>query len=136
MEHKKYSRSFRHLISIPFILGTILPLVILDIFFEIYHHICFLLYGIKLVKRSNYIRIDRHKLKYLNWFEKIGCAYCGYGNGLLHYMVVIGKETEKYWCGIKHKKYPGFVEPKYHKRFLKYGDKIQYDKISKRKNKK
>ena len=35
---------------------------------------------------------------------------------------MITAETEKYWCGIMHKKYKGFVQPAHHKDFLKYGD--------------
>jgi len=129
MEYKKYHhRLLRHLFSAPFIYILIFPLVILDISIEVYHHICFRLYGINLVRRKNYIRIDRHRLKYLNLIEKINCAYCGYANGLLNYAAVIAGETEKYWCGIKHKKYNGLKEPKHHKNFLKYGDKKSFKK--------
>ena len=131
MGYKKYSgRLLRHSLSVPFIFGMVLPLVILDISIEIYHHVCFRLYKIPLVKRADYIRIDRHKLKYLSLFEKISCAYCGYGNGLLHYATIIAGDTETYWCGIKHKKYEGFVEPAHHKDFLEYNNQIQYNKIS------
>jgi hypothetical protein len=135
MEYKKYSRRLRHLISIPFVWGTIMPLLILDISLEIYHRVCFPLYGLHLIKRRNYIRIDRHKLKYLNWFEKINCAYCGYANGLVHYAMIIAGETEKYWCGIKHKKYGKFVEPAHHKNFLDYGDEIVYKRIFEKRKK-
>ena len=132
MEHKKHSRILRHSMSAPFIFGMILPLVILDISMEIYHQVCFRLYKFPLIKRADYIRIDRHKLKYLTLFEKIGCAYCGYGNGLLHYVSAIVGDTEKYWCGIKHKKYNGFIGPAHHKDFLEYNNKIQYHKILER----
>lgn len=129
MEYKRHPERFlRHLISAPFIYAMIFPLIFLDIFIEIYHHVCFRLYGIQLVKRKNYIRIDRHKLKYLNFLEKINCAYCGYANGLMNYASAIAAETEKYWCGIKHKKHRGFVEPKHHKDFLKYGDEKSFRK--------
>ena len=96
MEHKKYSRKFRHWISYPFIWITILPLIILDIFLELYHRACFPFYGIPYVKRCKYIKIDRHKLQYLSLGNKIGCAYCGYANGWPNYASVIAGETEKY----------------------------------------
>jgi hypothetical protein len=48
--------------------------------------------------------------------------YCSYANGLLQYAVAIASETEKYWCGIKHKETPGFHAPPHHKNFAKYGD--------------
>ena len=68
----------RNALSTPFIWAMIVPAVILDVFLEIYHHICFPLYGIPMVKRSQYIRVtDRAKLPYLKWYEKINCAYCG-----------------------------------------------------------
>ncbi len=74
------------------------------------------------MKRSAYIRIDRQKLSYLAWFEKINCAYCGYANGVVGYVSAILAETEKYWCGIMHAKYKGFHAPKHHKQFLPYND--------------
>ena len=116
------------LLSGPFVYVMIVPLVILDIFAEIYHRICFFLYGIPYVSRKKYIKIDRHKLKYLWWFDKINCAYCGYANGLLRYTAEIAARTEKYWCGIKHKKDPEFNEPEHHKNFEEYGDKDNYKK--------
>jgi len=129
MEYKKRpERSLNHLLSAPFVYIMILPLILLDIFVELYKHTCFRLYGIKLIKRKDYIRIDRHKLGYLNILEKINCAYCGYANGLLNYSTAIAAETEKYWCGIMHKKYNGFKEPKHHKNFLKYNDKKTFRK--------
>ncbi len=69
---------------------------------EIYHHICFPLYGLKLIPRKNYFFFDRTELN-LSWSEKISCHYCGYANGLAAYMVAIAGETEAYWCAIKHK---------------------------------
>ena len=56
------------------------------------------------------------------------CAYCGYANGLMAYAVVIAGKTEKYWCGIKHKKYQNFHEPAHHKDFTEYGDEESYRK--------
>ena len=127
MEYKNQKIRFRQIISLPFLWSLLVPLVILDIFLEIYHRIGFPLYGIHLVKRGNYVRIDRHKLKYLKWYEKIGCVYCGYANGLLQYAAIIVGITEKYWCGIMHKKHKGFVQPTHHKDFLEYGDENAFD---------
>lgn len=129
MEYKNHpERLLRHLFSAPFIYIMIFPLLALDIFIELYKQVCFRLYGIQLIRRKNYIRIDRHKLNYLNPIEKINCAYCGYANGLLSYAVAIAAETERYWCGIKHQKYGGFKEPAHHKGFLKYGDRKSFRK--------
>ncbi len=120
------------MLSAPITWVMIIPLVIMDISLEIYHNVCFRLLGIPLVKRKNYIRVDRHKLSYLDLFDKINCAYCGYGNGLIHYATIIAGKSEEYWCGIKHKKYKGFIEPKHHKDFAGYGDEEEHkEKISK-----
>lgn len=107
----------------PFIFGLAIPMSILDFFVEIYHHITFPLYGIPMVKRSNYIRIDRQKLSYLSIFNKIGCVYCGYVNGFAAYLVRIAGDTEKYWCGIKHQEGKGFIPQPHQKDFLPYNDK-------------
>jgi hypothetical protein len=93
---------WRHVISAPFIYSMIIPMVLLDLFLFIYQATCFRLYCIRPVKRSQYIRIDRHHLSYLNLIEKINCTYCAYGNGLFAYAREIGSVTEQYWCPIKH----------------------------------
>ena len=93
-----------NLISTPFILGMIIPVAFLDICLEIYHRISFPLYGIPYVNRAYHIIVDRHKLGYLPLSLKIACAYCGYVNGVFSYATAVAAETEKYWCGIMHKK--------------------------------
>ncbi|PIS05272.1 MAG: hypothetical protein COT81_02000 [Candidatus Buchananbacteria bacterium CG10_big_fil_rev_8_21_14_0_10_42_9] len=125
------ARWFTHLLFAPIIYAMIIPLVFLDICFEIYHRVCFPIYGIPYVKRSQYIIIDRHKLRYLNILQKLNCAYCGYANGLLKYASVIAGETEKYWCGIMHKR--GIPLP-HQKNFLPYGDKEAYERYAKERN--
>ena len=127
MEHKKHpERSFKHVLALPFIYMMIFPMILLDFFLEIYHRICFFCYGIPYVKREDYIRIDRHKLNYLTFIEKINCVYCGYANGFAGYFVRIAADTEKYWCGIKHDNYKNFNAPKHHADFLEYGDEKAY----------
>lgn len=120
---------FKDWLSFPFIYGMIVPLVFLDICLEIYHNIAFRLYGIELIKRRDYVKVDRHKLRYLHWWEKMNCAYCGYANGLLHYASTIAGRTEKHFCGIKHKKNTSFQEPQHHKDFLPYDSKEAFDEF-------
>ena len=116
-------QSARNYLSMPILWALIVPLVFADICFEIYHRICFPLYGIPYVKRSQYIRItDREKLPYLAWYEKIGCAYCGYANGWLHYASVIAGKTESYFCAIAHLEVRGYIPSEHEKSFEKYGD--------------
>lgn len=125
---KKKSYHLRYTLSVPFILMMIIPLVILDFFLEIFHNVCFRLYDIPLIKRSDYIKIDRYKLKYLTLLDKINCTYCSYGNGLFHYASTIAGKIENYWCAIKHEQSKGFVNPPHHKDFVKHNDRKAFDK--------
>ena len=119
-------RFFRHLLNFPFLWIAIVPLAIADLFGEIYHQTGFRLCKIPLVKRSQYIKIDRHKLKYLRLSTKIGCMYCGYANGFMQYYSEILARSERYWCAIKHQKSKDFIEPEHHKNFAEYGDEKAY----------
>ena len=124
-----------HLLSFPFIWSVLIPLLILDVSIEIYHRVCFFLYGIPYVKRSQYIKVwDRTKLQYLSFLDKFNCAYCGYANGLMAYGGEIAARTEQYWCGVKHQHDPNFLAPAHHQSFADYGDKEGY--IKKYENKK
>ncbi len=123
---KNKDKHLLHIISLPIIFSVLIPAVVLDIWVEIYHRICFALYGLEYVKRGDYIKIDRQKLNYLRWYQKLGCAYCGYTNGLVGYWTSITSKTEKYWCGIVHKKSENFHEPKHHKDFARYDDKKDF----------
>lgn len=122
----------RYTFYAPLVFFQYIPLVIFDLSLEIYHRIGFRLMGIPLLKRQNYIRMDRHKLSYLRWYEKIGCAYCGYANGWFRYASAIAGETEKYWCGIMHKKYNGFTPPEHQKDFLPFDDEKAFDEFVKK----
>lgn len=92
----------RYLLSVPFIYGMIIPAVILHLFVEIFHQICFTLYRIPKVEAKNYFKFDRRHLPYLNTIEKLNCAYCSYFNCLIAYVREIGARTERYWCPIKY----------------------------------
>ena len=90
------------LLTAPIIYGMAIPLALLDLSVTIYQHICFRVYGIERVRRSDHVIIDRHMLAYLNLIEKFNCVYCGYGNGVIAYAREIAGRTEAYWCPIKH----------------------------------
>jgi hypothetical protein len=100
----------------------------MDFWMEIYHRVCFPLCGLPYIKRRHYIQIvDRSKLQYLDWLEKIYCMYCGYGNGVIHYWSKIAAVTEAYWCGIQHKKIEGFIAQEHQKEFAIYGDEKDFN---------
>lgn len=126
LKHKH--RRIRHIISLPILWSALIPIIILDLWAELYHRTCFPLYGMKYEKRSKHLKIDRHKLKYLSFNQKLGCMYCGYANGLASYFTAIAARTEQYWCGIMHEKDKNFKAPKHHKNFVKYGDEKAFKK--------
>jgi hypothetical protein len=97
-----FNANLMTVVTAPVIYGMIVPFVILDITITLYQWICFPVYGIEKVKRSDYFIFDRYHLAYLNILEAVNCAYCSYGNGLMAYAGEIAGRTEQYWCPIKH----------------------------------
>lgn len=89
-------------LTAPIIYAGIIPFVLLDLFLFVYQAACFPAYGIPKVRRRDYLIFDRHHLAYLNALEKLNCAYCSYGNGVIAYAHEIAGRTEQYWCPIKH----------------------------------
>ncbi|MEW6563764.1 MAG: hypothetical protein AB1400_11200 [Pseudomonadota bacterium] len=111
----------RDLLTLPVIYGMFLPLVLLDLSVSLYQFICFPIYGIRKVKRGDYIDFDHRFLAYLNIFEKLNCLFCSYANGLIAYAREIAARTEQYFCPIKHaRKLAGHHA--HYARFLDYGD--------------
>ena len=115
----------QNLITGPIIYAMIIPLLMLDVCVSLYQWICFPVYGVLKVKRSDYIVFDRHQLHYLNFIEKFHCTYCEYGNGLMGYMAEILARTEEYFCPIKHARKVLGTHARY-QRFLDYGDAADY----------
>jgi len=94
------------------------PFLLMDLFVTVYQAICFPVYRIPKVKRSEYLVFDRQDLPYLNIIEKFNCFYCSYGNGVAAYTREVAARTEQYWCPIKHARrvkaahglYPNFYD--------------------------
>lgn len=113
--------SWRNIATTPIIWVCIIPAIIMDLFVSFYHAVCFPVYGIPKVKRSDYINLDRRFLKYLNVIEKINCIFCGYFNGLISYVQEIAARTEQYWCPIKHARRMKAIHSRY-RMFFDYGN--------------
>ncbi|MEO7254868.1 MAG: hypothetical protein ABIZ64_11615 [Casimicrobium sp.] len=133
--HKKLKRSFfrwlitdrpQNLITGPIIYAMVIPLVMLDACVSFYQAICFPIYRITKVRRSDYIVFDRRHLGYLNFIEKFHCTYCEYGTGLMGYMSEILARTEQYFCPIKHAHMILGTHSRYN-RFLDYGEADAYE---------
>jgi hypothetical protein len=112
-------------IAAPIIYGLIVPLAFLDICLSLYQIICFPIYRMEKVRRSDYVVMDRWQLRYLNLMERFHCAYCEYANGLIAYATEIAARTEQYWCPIKHARKVLGTHARY-QRFLTYGESDQY----------
>lgn len=106
------------IITAPVIYSGWIPFLLMDLFVTVYQTICFPVYRIPKVKRSDYLVFDREDLPYLNLVEKFNCFYCSYGNGVAAYTREVASRTEQYWCPIKHarrikaahERYPGFFD--------------------------
>lgn len=120
------SSKIRHILSIPFIYGMIIPIFFIDITITCYQHLCFRLYNIARVDRSKYVVMDRNQLPYLNAIEKFNCLYCGYGNGVISYSREVIARTEQYWCPIKHARKVVGTHRRY-RNFVAYGDGENYE---------
>ena len=114
-----------YIVTIPIVYAMIVPLVLLDLLASLYQYVCFPIYKIKKIKRSDHIVVDRHKLGYLNIFEKFNCVYCGYAGGLLSYVVELASLTEQFWCPIKHASKVKNPHDRYWS-FIDYGDADGY----------
>lgn len=117
----------RNILTIPFIWACFVPALFLDLVVTIYQALCFPIYEIPKVRRSDYVVIDRHTLAYLNIIEKVNCLYCSYFNGLIAYVQEIGARSEQYWCPIKHARRVAKLHSRY-KKYLEYGDAESYRK--------
>ncbi|MBT9501287.1 MAG: hypothetical protein IV092_08580 [Burkholderiaceae bacterium] len=115
-----------NLITGPLIYGMVIPLLMLDLCVTLYQWVCFPIYGINKVRRSDYLVFDRRHLGYLNLIEKFHCTYCEYGNGLMAYMTEILARTEQYFCPIKHAHKVLSTHTRYN-RFLDYGEAEAYE---------
>ena len=107
----------RDLVAAPFIYSMVVPIACLDLCLGIYQAVCFRVWRIPAVKRTDYVRTDRLKLSGLRLLDRLNCAYCDYANGVFAYAREIGARTEQYWCPIKnaarnapHERYAEFAE--------------------------
>lgn len=116
---------FMIILTTPVIWACFIPIALMDVCMIVYQAICFPIYGIPKVKRSDYIKLDRKHLAYLNWAEKFNCEYCGYANGVLACATEIAARTEQYWCPIKHALRMKSMHSRY-RHFFDYGDAEHY----------
>jgi len=122
-----FSAKLSTALTAPIIYAVFFPMVLLDVAVTLYQTICFPVYGIARVRRSDYFVFDRSHLAYLNLLEKFNCAYCSYGNGLMAYAREVVARTEQYWCPIKHARRIMAAHP-YYTGFVDFGDAESYQR--------
>lgn len=116
-------------LTMPIIYGAVIPIAFFDLCLIGYQTICFPIYRIAKVKRSDYIVFDHQHLAYLNFIEKGHCLYCSYAVGVVAYGQEIIARTEQYFCPIKHAQKVACSHSRY-ERFLDYGEGDQFqDKL-------
>ena len=108
----------QNLLTAPIIYGMGIPLVLLDLCVTLFQAVCFPIYRIAKVRRSDYIVFDRRHLAYLNSIEKFHCTYCAYA-------CEITARTEQYFCPIKHARKVLGSHSRY-ARFLAYWEAADY----------
>jgi hypothetical protein len=114
-----------YVLAAPLIYGMIIPLLILDASATLFQQVCFRIWGIPRLRRLDYLVIDRHRLAYLNAFERLNCVYCGYATQLIEYAREINARTEQFFCPIKHARRT--LDPhRRTQRFFDYGDARAY----------
>ena len=133
--HRRLKRNFfrwlitdrpQNLITGPIIYAMIIPLIITGLFITFYQATCFPIYGIKKVRRADYVIFDRQHLSYLNFIEKFHCTYCAYGTGMIAYISEIVARTEQYFCPIKHARKVLGTHARYI-HFLEFGEAEDYE---------
>jgi hypothetical protein len=108
-------------LTAPVIYAGWIPFLVLDAFVTLYQAVCFPIYRIPKVRRSDYLVFGREHLPYLNIVEKFNCLYCSYGNGVAAYAREVAARTEQYWCPIKHARRVMAAHERY-PQFFDYGD--------------
>ncbi len=112
-------------LTAPVIYAGWVAFLLLDLFVSVYQAICFPVYRIPQVRRSDYVVFDREDLPYLNLIEKFNCFYCSYGNGVVAYAREVAARTEQYWCPFKHARRIKAAHDRYPK-FFDHGDAEAY----------
>jgi len=81
-------------LTAPLIYAMVVPFLLLDLGVTLYQRLCFPIYGIAKVRRSEYLIFDRARWPYLNVLERLSCAYCSYANVRLLPQLLKGEDPE------------------------------------------
>ena len=81
----------------------------------------FRLYRQKPVSAGPYFNFDRHRIRHLSFWDRVGCEYCEFANGTLQWGLAVANEVERKWCPIRNACDPHCAKAKeWRKDFLPY----------------
>jgi hypothetical protein len=100
------------------IYSMIFPIMIIDAWTQMYQLVYFGLRGIPMIRRKDYMMMDRFQLAGLNLPQKVNCWYCEYANGVIAWVKAVANQTEIYSCAIKHSVQP--MGHEHHEDFYSY----------------
>jgi hypothetical protein len=93
---------FGHYMGIVILLSFVLVIVPMYIATWFPSPLYFWFYREEPIPPKQFFDFDRHKVKYLSFWDKVGCEYCELANGTLQWMLAITNEIERRWCPIKN----------------------------------
>jgi hypothetical protein len=119
--------SFLNLLAVPIIWFCIFPALFMNFVLSTYQFICFRVYGIQTVKRSDH-NSDGPPKHQLPEPDRINCVCCCYFNVLVSFVQKIAARTEQYWCPIKHARKVASIHSRYDK-FIEFGNPKAYQEM-------
>lgn len=91
-----------HYIGIFILLSFVVVIVPMFVITWFLSPIYFWFYRQKAISPKPFFNFDRHKVKGISFWDKLGCEYCELANGTLQWMLAIANEIERRWCPIKN----------------------------------
>lgn len=91
-----------HYLGILLLLSFVVLFVPMFVFTWIVSPLYFWFYKEEPISPKPYFHFDRHKVKYLSFWDKLGCEYCELANSTLQWMLAITNKIEKRWCPIQN----------------------------------
>ena len=110
-----------HYLGIVILLSFVVVIVPMFIITFLLSPVYFWFYRQEWISPKPFFHFDRHKVKNLSFWDKLGCEYCELANGTLQWMLAITNEIERRWCPIMNSCNPNCSKVKdWRKDFLEF----------------
>ncbi len=110
--HEHHLGKFGHYLGIVLLLSFVVVIVPMFLLTWFLSPVYFWLYRQECISPKPFFHFDRHKVKHLSFFDKVGCEYCEFANSTLQWMLAITNEIERKWCPIKNQCDPNCAKVK------------------------